>query len=171
MRGRPISRAIPTTRVIGRWALAPLLFLYPAVAQGQTPGRGPGQATVQPVQDLRFGRLIPGLVVRVGADDVGARAELEVEGRGRYQVQLILPRAMTSPAGATLPLTFGPADGAVVVGTAGTARPFDPTRGTSVTLTGGITSAQVFLGGTARPAPDQPAGVYTANITVLMARN
>jgi hypothetical protein len=125
---------------------------------------------VQPVQGLRFGVLIPGMVVTVDPGDVASRGELQVDGRGRFQVQLILPAAMDSPSGARLPLSFGAGDAVVVRGTAGSYEPFDPVVGTTLALTGGITTAQLFLGGTAVSAPDQASGVYTANVTILLAR-
>ncbi|MEJ2502017.1 MAG: hypothetical protein P8177_01690 [Gemmatimonadota bacterium] len=133
-------------------ALLALLSVAPAGAQG-----GPGQAIVQPVQGLRFGDVLPGVPVRVDPSDVGRRGELQLEGRGRYQVQLVLPAAMTSADGAQLPLSFSAGDAALVRGTTGAMEPFDPGMGTFLALTG--------------PAPDQPGGVYTANVTVLMARN
>ena len=155
----------PATRLLGRVALLSLLCAAPARAQ-----RAPGHADVQPVQGLRFGALVPGMPVRIDPGDVGRRGELQLDGRGRYQLQLILPATMDSPAGARLPLQFGLGDAALVRGTAGTTELFDPLVGTTLQLTGGITTAQLFLGGTAIPASDQAAGIYSANVTILLAR-
>lgn len=130
-----------------------------------------GQANVQAVQGLQFGQLFPGSSTRVAPTDVGRRGEVQVEGQGVYQIQFILPRVLTSADGAMLPVTFGAADGVLIRGTAGAPESFDPNTGTSVSLTGGVQDAQIFLGGTASPGRTQAAGVYTANVTIVMARN
>lgn len=136
----------------------------PAAAQG-------GQANVVPVQGLQFGQLFPGIDMRIAPSDVGRRGEVQVDGRGRYQIQFILPTELTTADGATLPVTFGAADGVLIRGTAGAPESFDPNVGASVSLSGGVQDAQIFLGGTASPAQTQQSGVYTANITIVLARN
>lgn len=152
--------------VLGGAVLVSAFASAPALAQG-----GGSEATVVPVQGLRFGPLIPGASSRIGTADVGQRGELQVEGSGQYQVQFILPEAMVSAGGATIRLDFGPSDAVVVRGTAGSPLVFDPQVGTSLSLTGNVREAQLFLGGTAFPSPNQAAGSYSANITVLVARN
>ena len=130
-----------------------------------------GTAHVAPVQDLRFGQLFPGVPATVTPGDVAQRGELQVEGRGKYRIQFIVPAEMVSVGGATLPLRFGAGDGVLVRGSAGASQAFDPTMGAEVTFGGSIRDAQIFLGGTALPGAGQEAGAYTATITVLMARN
>lgn len=146
-------------------ALASVVILVPVRVDGQD------AAHVAPVQDLAFGQLFPGIATRVGTGDVSRRGEVQLEGRGQYHIQFLLPEAMTSAGGTSLPLRFGAGDAALVRGSAGTPRTFDPTVGTTVSFSGGVLDAQVFLGGTADPDPDQTAGVYSATITILLARN
>lgn len=158
---------VPTgalVRVVAGAALVVLAGAGPGSAQG-------AEANVVPVQGLQFGQLFPGASTRVAPADVGRRGEVQVEGLGKYQIQFILPTELTAPSGATLPVTFGAADGVVVRGTAGSPESFDPNVGTTVVLLGGVSEAQIFLGGTASPGQDQAAGAYTANVTILMARN
>lgn len=144
------------------------------IAGGADPisAQGPaGQASVVTVQGLRFGELFPGSSTRVGPDDVAQRGEVQVEGRGNYQIQFILPDALVAPSGATLPVTFVAGDGVVIRGTAGSPESFDPNLGVAVALTGGVGDAQIFLGGTASPGQAQAAGTYSATVTILLARN
>ena len=157
-------RARTLARVVAGAVFALALLAVPGAAQA-------GQANVTPVQGLRFGQLIPGVTSHVGPGDVGRRGELQLEGRGSYQIQLVLPTALVSSDGSTLPVSFGAADAVLKRGTAGDPLVFDPNTGTTVAFTGGIVDAQLFLGGTALPRPDQPAGAYTANVSVLIARN
>ena len=84
---------------------------------------------------------------------------------------MVLPTEMTAPSGATLPLSFGGGDAAVMVGTAGTLEVFDPNAGTAIRLNRTANVAFLYLGGSAVPPADQAAGAYSANITVLVARN
>lgn len=152
-------------RTLAGVALASVVTLAPVYADGQA------VAHVAPVRDLEFGQLFPGVATRVLTPDVGRRGEVQLEGRGQYHIQFLLPDAMTSAQGASLPLRFGAGDGALVRGSAGTPLAFDPTVGTNVTFSGAVTDAQVFLGGTADPSVDQTTGSYSATITILLARN
>jgi hypothetical protein len=161
-------------RIIGGAVFVWALLVSPPGVRAQGAGGGAGgggQAAVQPVQELQFGLLIPGAATRVSPDDVARRGELQVSGRGQYQIQFLLPAALVSAEGASIPVEFGPGDAGLVRGTAGSPQLFDPTLGAGVALTAGITEAQLFLGGTARPAADQAAGTYSATVTVLVARN
>jgi hypothetical protein len=162
MRFRPKA----LVRVLGGTVLVAALAASPGMAQG-----GGGTAVVDPVQGLQFGQLVPGMTLRVGPEEVGQRGELHVEGTGQYQVQFLLPEALVSLEGRTIPLVFGATDGILVRGTAGTAQVFDPRFGIGLSLTGGVRDARIFLGGTVEPAPGQASGMYLANITVLVARN
>lgn len=152
-------------RTLAGVALASVVTLAPVYADGQA------VAHVAPVRDLEFGQLFPGVTTRVLTPDVGRRGEVQLEGRGQYYVQFLLPEAMMSAEGATLPLRFGAGDAALVRGSAGTPLAFDPTVGTNVNFSGAVMDAQVFLGGTADPSADQTAGSYSATITILLARN
>lgn len=162
MRFRPRMLA----RVLGGAVFVLALVPAPVLAQA-----GGNQATVAPVQGLQFGPLIPGSPSHIGTGDVGQRGELQVEGSGQYQIRFILPEALVSPQGATIPLQFGSTDAVVIRGTAGSEFVFDPKVGTSLSLTENVREAQLFLGGTALPSETQQAGMYSANITVLVARN
>lgn len=151
-------RTITLTTVLLTGAAAP------ALAQGRplTPvGR----------QNLNFGALLPGVRATVSRLDGANAGQFEIRGERLTEVELVLtlPPAMTSLAGATLPLEFGPTDGGVSdtpTITASTA--FDP-RVPLVWVLPGNGRAYVFLGGRAVPAVNQAGGSYTASVVLTVA--
>lgn len=136
----------------------------PAVAQGRP---------LNPIgrQNLNFGTLLPGARVTVSRLDGVNAGQFEVRGERNAEVELVftLPPAMTSLAGATLPLEFGPADGGISdTPTIAASTAFDP-RVPLLWVLPGNGRAYVFLGGSAVPAVSQPGGAYTATVVLTVA--
>lgn len=113
-------------------------------------------------QDLDFGTLLPGFGRTIAPDDLGS-GEFAITGADGAEIDLsfTLPATSALSNGTDdLPVTFtagvGAARGATVA--------LDPTAGGTTTL--GLTGVSVFLGGTVSPAANQPAGAYTAPVTL-----
>jgi hypothetical protein len=123
-----------------------------------------------PERALQFGQLLPGIPEVVSVSDVNRRAEVVVRGQGLLQVQLVLPDHMLSPGGARIPLEFAETNGGVALGASAPLRTFNPRRPVQVSLSQAQGEAILYLGGTARPTSNQPAGVYSATIVVLISR-
>lgn len=158
-------------RARGRtWTLGivPALVLLLAGASGAA-----GQVTAVGQQDLSFGVLVPGVPGLVTVDDAARRGEWLLTGRGNTTISFVLPSAMQGPGGAVMPLVFATGDAAYqrqVGGGGGPApQPVDPTTPFSVNVPNRQT-VRIFLGGTAQPATTQPAGNYTATITLIVAQ-
>ena len=151
-RPRPASRAL---------ALLALLAL-PAAA----PAAAEAQYAVAQVQPLAFGYLTQGVTEIVAPTDAFRRGVLTLDGPGQAWIRLVLPTALTSALGATIPLQFLTGD----VTAQETGKPpaaFDPTTSTRVNLSKG--TASLFIGGRAVPAVDQRAGDYTATMTIIVS--
>jgi hypothetical protein len=151
--------------VARRCAVALLLVLAGQASVLAAQGRPP---SVRGNQDLSFGLMIAGVATTVSRLDAAAAGQFELRG-ARDQpvlVQLILPTVMTGPG--TVPLQFGPNDGGHgPTATISAAQPFDPTQPLTVVLSGNG-KYYVFLGGTARPAPQTPSGTYGATVRLTM---
>lgn len=120
-------------------------------------------------RDLRFGTLFPGIPETVLWSDGTRRGQYRIRSNTFFapvMVQLVLPPDMIGPGGATMPLTFGPADAAYWLPFFG-ATPFDPQAPVSFILF--PRAARIYLGGTATPSVSQAAGNYTAIITLIVA--
>lgn len=146
-------------------ALAGVLATAPLAAQA---GEGAPVVAVA-TQGLSFGPLIPGVPEAVSVRDAARRAEVVLEGQGTVDVMLVLPRALVSSGGGTIPLRFGAEDGALVATASGEPMLLDPHFSTRVRLTGGPAPARLLLGGTAVPAREQPAGQYSTTIVVIIS--
>jgi len=127
--------------------------------------------TVTGVQSLAFGTLLPGVPTIVVRTDAAKSGQFTVTGPhgAQAQVTFTLPAVLTGPGGATLPLTFGGSDaGYSETQNIGSQIGFDP-KLSFLIIFSQQGSGSVFLGGTARPAPTQRAGAYTAIITLNVA--
>jgi len=127
--------------------------------------------TVTGVQSLAFGTLLPGVPTIVVRTDAAKSGQFTVTGPhgSQAQVTFTLPAVLTGPGGATLPLTFAGSDaGYSQTQNIGSQIGFDPKLSFLITFSQ-QGSGSVFLGGTARPAPTQRAGAYTAIITLNVA--
>jgi hypothetical protein len=132
------------------------------------PGTVHSQGSVFPIQSLRFGTLIPGLVTTVSAQDGDGRAAIEVRGRGQVTVSFRLPHALSTSSGGNLPLIFGPTDGRAVIAGNGRVHLFDPRSQFGFVLSGSDGQATIYLGGAATPAVTQRPGRYEGEITVTV---
>jgi spore coat protein U-like protein len=146
--------------LIGRAArlLPALLVAVPTLARAQY--------SVAQVQPLAFGYLTQGITEVVAATDAFRRGVVTVDGSGQAYVRVVLPVALTSPQGASIPLQFLTGD--VTAQESGRpAAAFDPATSTRVNL--GKGTASLFIGGRAVPAANQRAGAYTATMTVIVS--
>lgn len=128
-------------------------------------GRAVGVSGVRP---LVFGVVFPGMPLAVSRTDAVNSGQFNVTGNKNAQVELTftLPTAMTGPAGATMPITFGGSDaGYSPPETVSSQVGFDP-RTPFVTSLDKNGRASVFVGGTVNPPPTQRAGSYTGTITL-----
>lgn len=129
--------------------------------------------TAVPQRDLAFGLLIPGVPTAVTVDDAARRAEWLLTGRGNTTVSFVLPSALQGPGGALLPLTFQAGDAAWQRVSGGAGGPGMQTEDPNTPFSVNVPNRQtvrLFLGGTAQPATTQPAGNYTATVTVIIAQ-
>lgn len=146
-----------------------LLLQAPATAQGQANGGRPLNALSR--QTLNFGTLFTGTPTKVSRLDALRAGQFELRGAkgSEVRIDLGLPAALSGPAGAKVPLTFGPGDGGYTRdGTIATAAPFDPRHALISTLSDNG-RLYIFLGGSATPAARQPAGAYAGTVTLTIA--
>jgi hypothetical protein len=103
--------------------------------------------------------------------DVASAGQYDIRGTAGAEVRIefVLPAVLNAPGGATLPLTFGAADGAYAAQPSlGASVPFDP-RLPLVTRLGKSGRLYLRLGGTATPSTSQPSGSYASSVTVTVA--
>ncbi|TVP75446.1 MAG: DUF4402 domain-containing protein [Gemmatimonadales bacterium] len=160
-------------RVLGSLALtAALVATVPAAAQAQEAASADINATatvlanvsVEGVNDLRFGDILPGFDRTVSPTNSDAGL-FRITGAGDAPVTLsfTLPGTLTGPGE---PLTvsfdeesagFGNMNGTVL-------ERFDPSSTYTLSLSEG--GRDIFLGGTVSTAGDQAAGSYTGQVTL-----
>lgn len=151
-------------------ALSLCLAGGPEALMGQGGGGAGGSISVTTIQPLAYGTLAPGTPDAVTVTDPVRRAELEISAQGWMEIVMVLPVGMTSPSGALIPLQFAFGDaGLQPRGSTGVTL-FDPRLPYLTQLQGNQTPARLFLGGLASPDPNQAAGDYTAQITILVAK-
>jgi hypothetical protein len=148
-----------------RGVLAALLFVWsPMVAAAHAQA-----VTVTPVQGLSFGLLLPGAPETVSLDDVARRGVVALAGSGPLDVTFVLPSALVSLEGGSLPLSFSTMSAGVLQSSGGSVLPFNPQQLQRVQLaTDRVT--HLVLGATAQPASSQRAGHYTARIVVIVSQ-
>ena len=126
--------------------------------------------TVSGVRPLVFGTILPGIPRSVLRTDAVNGGEFDIRGPklSNVQITFTLPGAMTGPAGATLPLSFGGSDaGFSAAQSIGSQVGFDPKQ----TFVGQLSKngrASVYIGGTAQPNASQRAGGYAATLTMTV---
>lgn len=148
------------------WLIAAALLAGAADAGAQSPA--PGAIEAAPVQGLSFGSLLPGIPEVISVADAARRGEVVLSGSGTLDVHLLLPAALVSPGGASIPLRFGPRDAALLANASLAPVARDPAQGIRVTLTPEQGAVRLLLGGTALPAPDQRPGTYTTTIVLVV---
>jgi hypothetical protein len=135
-------------------------FAMPLAAQGRP-------LSVAGRQELGFGMVFPGVSARVSRTDALRSGQFLVTGAKNTSVQVTftLPAAMLA-GGRSIPVQFGTTDGGYSSQSSiGSATAFDPRTPLVATL-----SQQgrlyLYLGGTALPGAQQPAGSYAGSVTV-----
>lgn len=152
-----------------RTATALVLALFLGLHGGAAHAQASGGLEAIPTQGLAFGSLIPGVEETVAVGDGARRAEVVLTGDGWIDLSFMLPEAMVSPSGARIPLRFGARDAALLRNSSSGAVPLNPLETNRVKLNPNQGAVRLLLGGTASPAPDQPAGRYTATIVIVAA--
>jgi hypothetical protein len=138
-----------------------LLLGVPLQAQGKP-------LTVTGARGLTFGAVLPGVPRVVLRSDPANSGQYDIRGPNRNQVLLsfVLPVAMTGPAGALMPLSFGASDAGYSQSQAiGSQVGFDPKQPFTAMLSNNGRGS-VFVGATANPTTNQRAGAYTATLTL-----
>jgi hypothetical protein len=119
------------------------------------------------VTDLAFGPVFPGFGRTIAATDASS-GEFLIDGGngGGVAISLSLPTDLAS-GGNLLPVTFTAAAGADRATAAG----FDPSAPHANHLSAGSGELRVFLGGQVTAAANQPAGNYSALVTLTASYN
>lgn len=135
-----------------------------AEAQGR-PLRADGQ------QALDFGELLGGLAQVVAPTDPVYAARIQISGRRQDDVlvSFLLPAALEGPAGAVVPLMFGPGSAGYAPGQDINSQiAFDPAVSSVFTLPNNG-RGMIYLGGTALPPAQAVVGAYSATITLTLS--
>ena len=127
--------------------------------------------TALALSDLSFGTVLPGIPSSVSVFDAHHAGLFEIQGPhdASVRVDFLLPTALTSEEGATLPIVFGPGDGFADFshGHPRRSRAFDPHRPVIGSL-GRNGHLFVWLGGTVQPGRPQASGRYRATIALTV---
>ena len=121
-------------------------------------------------RNLTFGTVFPGIPTSVPSTHPRDAGEFEIQGNagGAVRVEFLLPTALVTPGGATLPIAFSVTDGSYDFSRGPPRRsPFNP-HGPLVATLGPNGKLHVFLGGTVSPVPGQTSGTYVATISVTV---
>ena len=148
------------------WLVAALLLGSGAWSVGAQAG---GSTMVVPVQPLTFGNLLPGVPEAVSIHDVPRRAVIALSGSSAVDVAFLLPAALESPDGGSIPLQFGSADAALMPSVVSPPLPINPHESRRVVLAPDH-STHLILGGLALPARGQRPGHYSARVIVLISQ-
>ena len=152
-----------TTRA-GHVALfALLLASLPALAGAQSKQ----SVSINPVQSLAFGLLLPGVREAVPVSDASRRAVVALSGSGPIDVTFVLPSALETPTGDRIPLSFTSSDAALITTSGTTLKQLDPLQATRVQL-GNDRTVLLILGGTAITSAATRTGHYTARVALLV---
>ena len=109
---------------------------------------------------LDFGNVFPGVNKSIAYTDATS-GKWDIAGALGAEIQLTftLP-ANLSDGTNNLPISYSATDAV------GSAVAFDPSAGSTENLDGGAGTGFVWLGGTVAPTPAQPAGVYSATVSL-----
>jgi hypothetical protein len=152
-----------TTRA-GHVALfALLLASLPALAGAQSKKA----VSINPVQNLAFGLLLPGLREAVPVTDASRRAVVALSGSGPIDVTFVLPNALETATGDRIPLSFTSSDAALITTSGTTLKQLDPLQTNRVQL-GNDRTVLLILGGTAVTSSATRTGHYTARVALLV---
>ena len=129
----------------------------------------PRPLQVRPFSDLSFGVVLPGVPTVISVRNSQRAGKFEISGPvgAAVRVELLLPSALQTTHGASMALTFNAGDGLAVPSAPASGFMFNPNLPYITTLNDrGL--LQVRLGGTVSPGVPQPAGNYTATITLVV---
>lgn len=127
------------------------------------------QLDVAPGNNLDFGNVTPGISSSVA---YGSGGTFSITGGGGASIDLdfTLPTDLSDGSN-LLPISFSTTDANWEDGTTSSgSNEFDPNTGDTITIPGDG-DLTVFIGGTVNPGAGQPAGAYTANITLTATYN
>jgi hypothetical protein len=152
-----------TSRTGQRALFALLLASWPALAGAQSKQ----SVSINPVQNLAFGLLFPGLREAVPVTDAGRRAVVALSGSGPIDVTFVLPSALETPTGDRIPLSFSTSDAALITTGGATLKQLDPLQSNRVQL-GNDRTVLLILGGTAVTSTTTRTGHYTARVALIV---
>lgn len=152
-----------TTRTGLAALFALILASWPTTAAAQKKQA----VSINPVQELAFGLLLPGRREAVPTTDASRRAVVALSGSGPIDVTLVLPSALESPTGDRIPLSFSSSDAALLTTSGATLKQLDPLQVNRVQL-GNDRTVLLVLGGTAATTANTRTGRYTARVTLLV---
>ena len=152
-----------TPRTGHRTLFALLLASWPALAGAQSKQT----VSINPVQNLAFGLLLPGLREAVPVTDASRRAVVALSGSGPIDVTFVLPSALETATGDRIPLSFSSSDAALITTSGTTLKQLDPLQSNRVQL-GNDRTVLLILGGTAITSIATRTGHYTARVALLV---
>jgi hypothetical protein len=152
-----------TTRAGHAALFALLLASWPALAGAQSTK----SVSINPVQNLAFGLLLPGLREAVPVTDASRRAVVALSGSGPIDVTFVLPSALETATGDRIPLSFTSSDAALITTSGTTLKQLDPLQTNRVQL-GNDRTVLLILGGTAVTSSATRTGHYTARVALLV---
>ena len=152
-----------TTRAGLHALFALLLASGPALAGAQSKQT----VSINPVQNLAFGLLLPGLREAVPVTDASRRAVVALSGSGPIDVTFVLPSALETGTGDRIPLSFTSSDAALITTSGTTLKQLDPLQTNRVQL-GNDRTVLLILGGTAVTSSATRTGHYTARVALLV---
>ena len=116
---------------------------------------------------LDFGDVFPGLPKSIAFTD-GTSGKWQIDGEVAKEIQLnfTLPTDLSN-GGILMPISFTATDAAYfATDVIGSAVAFDPGAGSTANLDAGAGTGFVWLGGTVSPTAVQPAGIYSATLSL-----
>jgi hypothetical protein len=152
-----------TPRAGHRSLFALLLASWPAIVGAQSKQT----VSINPIQNLAFGLLLPGLREAVPVSDVSRRAVVALAGSGPIDVTLVLPGALETATGDRIPLSFSSSDAALITTSGTLLKQLDPLQSNRVQL-GNDRTVLLILGGTAITSAATRTGHYTARVALLV---
>lgn len=140
-----------------------LLASWPLHARAQS-GKS---VSINPVQSLSFGLLLPDRREVIRVTDVARRAVVALSGTGPVDVTLVLPSALETTSGDRITLQFSAGDAALLDTSGSTIGTLDPMQINRVQL-GNNRTVLFVLGGTAVTTATTRPGHYTARVALLV---
>ena len=122
---------------------------------------------VSGAQGLNFGNVFPGIAKAVLATDGTNAGRWDVTGQASSLVNLSFTLPGNLQSGANLLPIANFTGGTNTVSNAATAASITPSAGGAATLSG-TGALFVWVGAQVNPATNQPAGVYTASVTLTV---